>query len=109
MIYRRKQTLFIIIGKIPTQAAISEYNASDIRTNNAGILDASSLQSRLVVAGGAGWYGGGGGALAGHKSIFYYSGGGGGSSYTHPTLCSSVVHTQGFNKGNGYVKISMVE
>ena len=177
-----KQTLFIIIGKIPTQAAISEYNASDIRTNNAGILDASSLQSRLVVAGGggggvsggshryggsggngggvtgangttpglssagsggsqsaggqggigsgghngapggfglggngsataggAGWYGGGGGALAGHNSIFYYSGGGGGSSYTHPTLCSSVVHTQGFNKGNGYVKISMVE
>lgn len=46
-----------------------------------------------------------------NKQKFYIEmyGGGGGSSYTHPTLCSSVVHTQGFNKGNGYVKISMVE
>lgn len=60
-------------------------------------------------AGGAGWYGGGGGALGGHNSIFYHSGGGGGSSYTHPTLCANVVHTQGFNKGAGYVTISMAE
>lgn len=181
------QILYIYVGYAgPDQTNFDcqtpKYNASDIRTNNAGILDASSLQSRLVVAGGggggvsggtkryggsggngggvtgangttpglssagsggsqsaggqggigsggnngapggfglggngsataggAGWYGGGGGALAGHNSIFYYSGGGGGSSYTHPTLCSSVVHTQGFNKGNGYVKISMAE
>lgn len=45
------------------------YNASDIRTNNAGTTDLTSLQSRLVVAGGGGWnsYSGGapGGGLVG--------------------------------------------
>lgn len=64
--------------------------------------------------GGAGWYGGGG-AVSGH----YWAGSsangsseaaaGGGSSYTHPTLCSNVVHTQGYRTGNGYITISMVE
>lgn len=63
--------------------------------------------------GGAGWYGGGG-AVSGH----YWAGSsangsseaaaGGGSSYTHPTLCSEVVHTQGFRAGSGYITISMV-
>lgn len=64
--------------------------------------------------GGAGWYGGGG-AVSGH----YWDGSsangsseaaaGGGSSYTHPTLCRDVVHTQGYRQGNGYITISMVE
>lgn len=63
--------------------------------------------------GGAGWYGGGG-AVSGR----YWAGSsengssegaaGGGSSYTHPTLCSEVVHTQGYRTGNGYITISMV-
>lgn len=63
--------------------------------------------------GGAGWYGGGG-AVSGH----YWAGSsangsseaaaGGGSSYTNPTLCSEVVHTQGYRAGSGYVTISMV-
>ena len=63
--------------------------------------------------GGAGDYGGGGGVDG-----YYYAGSsawgnscgaaGGGSSYTHPELCSEVVHTQGFQSGNGYVTISMV-
>jgi hypothetical protein len=44
--------------------------------------------------GGGGYYGGGGGV--------YDGGGGGGSSYTHPTLCSSVVHTQGGNPNLGH-------
>ena len=35
------------------------------------------------------------------------SGNGGGSSYTHPTFCTNVEHTQGFNTGNGYITISM--
>jgi len=54
-------------------------------------------------AGGGGYYGGGGGG--------YYGAGGGGSSYTDPTLCSNVVHTQGYNTitsattGNGQVLI----
>lgn len=62
--------------------------------------------------GGAGYYGGGGGLDAyhrsGHELETWAMGGGGGSSYTHPTLCSEVVHTQGFKNGNGYVTISMV-
>ena len=51
-------------------------------------------------AGGGGYYGGGGGADAG---------GGGGSSYTDPTLCGSVVHTQGGNPnyGNGRLIITI--
>lgn len=59
-------------------------------------------------AGGAGWYGGGAGGWGAHSSIWVFGGGGGGSSYTHPTLCADVVHTQGFQNGNGYVTFSMV-
>lgn len=63
-------------------------------------------------AGGAGWYGGGGGvgSAAQHdgKRYRHGSGGGGGSSYTNAN-CSNVVHTQGFNNGNGYIVVSFVE
>lgn len=59
--------------------------------------------------GGAGWYGGGAGQSGLVNKVGTCSaGGGGGSSYTHPELCSEVVHTQGFQDGNGYVTISMV-
>ncbi|MEM9821210.1 MAG: glycine-rich protein [Bacteroidota bacterium] len=47
--------------------------------------------------GGGGWYGGGGATDR--------ADGGGGSSYTHPTLCSNVVHTQGDRSGNGQLVI----
>ncbi len=47
--------------------------------------------------GGGGWYGGGAGVGG--------SGGGGGSSYVNPTYGTSVVHTQGFNCGNGQLVI----
>lgn len=65
--------------------------------------------SALGGHGGAGWYGGGAGQ-AGliNKVGTCAAGGGGGSSYTHPDLCSEVVHTQGFQSGNGYITISMV-
>lgn len=186
------QILYIYVGYAgPDQTNFDcqtpKYNASDIRTNNAGILDNSSLLSRLIVAGGggngskhaggykvwqdygwyagdgggliggtgngsgtggtqttggahaqggdghdgadgtfglggaahvgfnvfpagaggAGWYGGGGGASYWFKSSFANSqAGGGGSSYTHPTLCTDVVHTQGANNEiTGYVKL----
>lgn len=57
--------------------------------------------------GGGGWYGGG---AAWHINIMKngWSGSGGGSSYTDPDLCSEVVHTQGYQDGNGYVIISGV-
>ena len=60
-------------------------------------------------AGGAGWYGGGSGAGDWNKNGGYTAGGGGGSSYTNPTLCSEIKHTQGFNTtGNGYVIITPI-
>lgn len=171
----QNQTLYIYVGSIPSSINIASYNASDIRTNNNGVTDNTSLQSRLVVAGGggnststtvasgfsggagggltggsannntcgsggtqseggakgstgsggsngsfglgggggssstyqagaggAGWYGGGGG----NYSTKVRSGsGGGGSSYTDPS-CSSVIHTQGYNNGTGYITIA---
>ncbi|MEM1322340.1 MAG: glycine-rich protein [Bacteroidota bacterium] len=49
-------------------------------------------------AGGGGWYGGGGGSAN--------TGGGGGSSYTDPSLCNSVVHTQGHRSSHGQLIIT---
>lgn len=181
------ETLFIWVGKEPSDIKVAEYNASDIRTSSADITSEEGLNSRLVVAGaggngaennwsgwdagqgggliggstvdsyglatggtqneggkctnygspygsqaggngtfgmggagsqyasavggagGAGWYGGAGGNAFLASNITGVSdsrGGAGGSSYTDPTLCSNVSHVQGFNDGNGYVKIS---
>lgn len=47
-------TLYFVVGDIPSDPAVATYNASDIRTDNTGILDSTSLSSRLVVAGGGG-------------------------------------------------------
>ena len=58
-------------------------------------------------SGGAGWYGGGSGGTYEYFG-WWTAGGGGGSSYTNQTLCSEVVHTQGYRAGSGYVTISMV-
>jgi hypothetical protein len=162
-------TLYVYVGAIPSANNVAEYNASDIRTDNTGVLDTTSLSSRLIVAGGggsvgsnasstagagggliggdgtggnfngkggtqsaggaagdnssyahagsfglggtntrntdalgaggAGWYGGGSaGGTSGHS-------GGGGSSYTDPS-CKAITHTQGYNNGTGYVKIT---
>lgn len=58
-------------------------------------------------AGGAGYYGGGGGGSVVISSVgATASGGGGGSSYTNSN-CSNVVHTQGFQDGQGYVAIGL--
>lgn len=61
-------------------------------------------------SGGAGWYGGGGGAASAFASQDgnwrTAVGGAGGSSYTHPSLCTGVAHTQGYRNGNGYVSLS---
>lgn len=179
------QTLYIVVGGVPTSPWVPQYGASDIRTNNTAITDTTSLQSRLIVAGaggctywagngpsvggnggglvalaggnttgangggggtqsaggtggsggdgsggtgtlglgggvpyyysegragagGAGYYGGGGGGYYARDSKWFYAGGGGGSSYTGSN-CSNVVHTQGYQNGDGYVTISYVE
>lgn len=173
------QTLYFYIGATNSVNSTAEYNASDIRTDNTGVTDGTSLNSRLLVAGGGGsganlpnssnswggngggttgayggygstgdyggsggsqsaggagrsggstgsfglggnggrpsgstylggaggggWYGGGGGG--GSTNFKTLSGGGGGSSYTSAS-CSNVVHTQGFQDGNGYITIT---
>ena len=176
-----EQVLYIYVGKPQSFSGYTmtpTYNASDIRTDNTGITNETSLQSRLIVAGGggaggythqggagggltggngsntlicgfggtqtaggsthtntssniykgsagvfglggkgadgpqsstggaggSGWYGGGGG---GNNRNGQLGAGGGGSSYTHPDLCTNVVHTQGYSAatGNGWVII----
>lgn len=63
--------------------------------------------SGVAGAGGAGYYGGGGGAtssFADEKTLANAAGGGGGgSSYADPNLCSEIIHTQGYQNGNGYI------
>ena len=51
-----------------------------------------------AAGGGGGYYGGG----MSHGN----AGAGGGSSYSDPTLATNVIHTQGYQNGAGYVKIT---
>lgn len=57
--------------------------------------------------GGGGYFGGGGGGAAAYLACCpdWSGGGGGGSSFAH-TTATSVLHTQGFQTGNGLVVIS---
>ena len=79
------QTLYITVGVAPTSIGAT-YNASDIRTNSTGVLDNTSLQSRLIVAGGGGSSstnntsggGGNGGGIVGQAGVSVSGGGGGG-------------------------------
>lgn len=176
------QMLYVYVGATNADPKISEYNASDIRTDNTGVTNTTSLNSRLIVAagggsaseslynggdgggltgsngsgktdntyghggtqfaggakgdttfdgsngtlglggngwnssssnvpkggcGGAGLYGGGGGGtyrLSSGTSSTAGSGGGG-SSYATST-CFNVVHTAGYQNGQGYITIT---
>ncbi len=78
---------------------------SSYGTSGSGVLGLGGIASTSPFqtpgsaggGGGGGYYGGSGGS---------WGGGGGGSSYTHPTLATSVVHTQGYNtSGNGSIII----
>lgn len=59
------------------------------------------------IGGGGGWYGGGAGNIMSYIMTGSTSGAGG-SSYTHPTLCKNVTHTQGYSAatGNGWIIIT---
>lgn len=75
-------SLYIYVGDIPSTANTAEYNASDVRTNNTGITDSTSLNSRILVAGGGGsaggtYVGGDGGDLIGGSSTGSYPSTGG--------------------------------
>lgn len=97
------QTLYVKVGQAPTSNTAT-YNASDIRTNNAGLLDTTSLQSRIIVAGGGGASGhsqinGGGGAggglVGGSGGTPGYGAGGTGGTQVAGGTCS------GSKAGNG--------
>lgn len=66
------QTLYLYVGAIPSQGNTAEYNASDIRTNNTGVTDSTSLNSRIIVAGG------GGSTRTGENRVYTGSAGDGG-------------------------------
>ena len=57
-----------------------------------------SLGNGGQYGGGGGYYGGGG---QGTYGMNFSGSAGGGSSYTDPTLCSNVTHTQGYSEANG--------
>ncbi|MDB5268610.1 MAG: hypothetical protein JWP58_1650, partial [Hymenobacter sp.] len=57
--------------------------------------------SRFAGGGGGGYYGGGATYNNGNGA-----GAGGGSSYSDPTLATNVQHTQGYQNGHGYARIT---
>lgn len=84
--------------------------SGDLRGSNHGTDGEFGMGGTGTAAGGAGWYGGGAGFAGDYRSVgTQCAGGGGGSSYTNSSICSNVVHTQGYNNGSGYVTISFVE
>lgn len=103
------QTLYIVVGGIPSAGNVQAYNASDVRTNNSGVTDSTSLNSRLIVAGGggncpssygsSGTTGGAGGGLTGGKAPDYSSGGGYGG--TQSAGGAHGVHVSGELRGGG--------
>ena len=70
------EKLYLYIGGIPSNNNSVIYNAADIRTDNTGVTNTTSLQSRLIVAGAGGNQGIGGGVNAQGTG---YAGGDGGS------------------------------
>lgn len=79
-------------------------NATQGQLHWGGLTTGNGVNYR---SGGGGYYGGGGGGFL-VQDWMPMAAGGGGSSYTHPTLCSNVVHTNGYRLGWGYITISMV-
>lgn len=98
------QVIYISVGNIPSNRYSPTYNAADIRTNNSGLTDTTSLQSRLVVAGGGGstgnqsGSGGAGGGLAGGNGY----GGDGKSAYGGTQTSGGSGGAAGAAGGNGY-------
>ncbi|MBL1180995.1 MAG: T9SS type A sorting domain-containing protein [Bacteroidetes bacterium] len=91
-----------IEGKGATQVAGGQPPVGSWSGNAAagtlGVGGASNTQVYGGGGGGGGYYGGGGGGMGG---------GGGGSSYTVPSS-TNVIHTQGYQTGNGVVVITPI-
>ncbi|KAA9333010.1 hypothetical protein F0P96_08475 [Hymenobacter busanensis] len=69
-----------------------------------GALGAGGAGGSGAGGGGGGYYGGGGGG----SDSFIGGGGGGGSSFALASATTEVVHTQGTQVGDGYVRLSPV-
>ena len=112
------QMLYVYVGATNADPKISEYNASDIRTDNTGVTNTTSLNSRLIVAAGGGsaseslYNGGDGGGLTGANGsgrINTYGNGGtqsAGGARGHTTLDGSN-GTLGLG-GNGWNSTSIM-
>ena len=101
-------------GGTQSSGGTAGYAASAYGYQNYGVAggfgNGGSGGTGTAGSGGAGWYGGGGGAASAFASQDgnwrTAVGGAGGSSYTHPSLCTGIVHTQGYRNGNGYISLS---
>ena len=84
--------------------------ANTTRGSTAGSLGVGGTAGNRIAygsgGGGGGFYGGGAGSSTQDHGSGWGGGGGGGSSYTHPTLASSVTHTQGSRSGDGSIVIT---
>ncbi|MCD6011301.1 MAG: cell surface receptor domain protein [Flavipsychrobacter sp.] len=77
----------------------STYTASSWTPGSNGTFGFGGAGSPQGISGGGGggWYGGGGGV---------WNGGGGGSSYAHSVHTTGVVHTPGYNIGDGVISLN---
>ena len=87
-------------GKGGTQSAGGATGACGFQAGALGVGGNGRGSTHGGGGGGGGYYGGGGGTI---------DGGGGGSSYTHPSLATEVVHTQGNRSGSGLVVLTMLK
>jgi len=94
-----------LAGKGGTQTNGGAAGVSIDVSGTAGTFGIGGNGVHASPGGGGGWYGGGGGGYAGYNGN---GSAGGGSSYTDPTLCTDVVHTQGYSAatGNGWITIT---
>jgi hypothetical protein len=95
-------------GDVNVSGSVWSSPGGDGQLGLGGTSDNHGYHFSIGGVGGAGYYGGGGGAGFHTSRANRASGGGGGSSYADSSLCSNVTHTQGYNSGSGYIKITLI-
>lgn len=91
------QTSYVGLGGTQTSGGAFGNNQGQGCGTNGSLGQGGTGACTYGGGGGGGYYGGGGGG---------YGGGGGGSSFVTSVGSSSVVHTTGFNSGNGQIILS---
>ena len=104
--YERSSYPYLSYTTVVAQSGTAELGGDTLGTGLTSSPGPSGYGQIYGGRGGGGWYGGGAGGdgvwLSGVGNDSMSGGGGGGSSWTHPTLCSNVAHTQGYQSGLGY-------